>query len=251
MKRKPRETRRERSVRLAESTKFAERNANDGQAERPYATVIAVVMILTGILAIYGQTIKIPAINYEDTFYLIRSPYVNASPVFSRLNAVWNEPYFANFHPVTTTTWLIDRALADKTKPFDSMPFRITHLLYAVIGAALVALLYRRLGVPAMLAALGAALYAVHPIHTEVMAWLSARKDLISLIFILWSLLAWLWARDAATPNLWRTRYSLAIILQLLAVLSKPIAVVVPPLFIAYEFCSAAHTGMLDRKSVV
>jgi len=246
MKRKRHETRRERSARLSESTEFPEKNANDGQAERPYATVIAVVMLLTGILAIYAQTIRVPAIDYEDSFYLIRSAYVNASPAFSRLNAVWNEPYFANFHPVTTTTWLIDRAMADKTKSFDSIPFRITHLLYGVIGATLVAVLYRELGVPAMLGVLGTALYAVHPIHTEVMAWLSARKDLISLIFILWSLLAWLWARDAATPNQWRTRYSLAIILALLAVLSKPIAVVVPPLFIAYEFCSGAHTSMLS-----
>lgn len=245
MKRKRHETRRERSARLAESTKVAEKNGDGRQAERPYWTVIAVVMIVTGILAIYGQTIRVPAIDYEDAFYLIRSPYVNTTPAFSRLNAVWNEPYFANFHPVTTTTWLIDRSRADKTKSFDSMPFRITHLLYAVIGAALVAVLYRRLGVPAMLAALGAAVYAVHPIHTEVIAWLSARKDLISLIFILWSLLAWLWAREAATSNQWRTRYFLAILLALLAVLSKPIAVALPPLFIAYEFCSGAHASLL------
>ena len=246
MRRKGHETRRERSARLAESTKFAEKKNDDTETEQPYATVIVVVLILTGILAIYGQTIPVPAIDYEDTFYLIRSPYVNLNPAFSRLDAVWNEPYFANFHPVTTTTWLIDRALANKKKSFDSLPFRITHLLYAVIGTTLVGVLYRRLGVPAILAALGAALYAVHPIHTEVVAWLSARKDLISLIFILWSLLACLWARGAATPNQWRTRYSLAIISALLAVLSKPIAVVVPLLLIAYEFCSGAHTSLLS-----
>ena len=169
---------------------------------------------------------------------------MNVSAAFSRLGAVWSEPYFANFHPVTTTTWLMDRALADKSKPFDALPFRITHLLYAVVGASLLIPLYRRLGLPAILAVLGALVYAVHPIHTEVVAWLSARKDLMALIFIALSFLAWLWARAAATPKQWRLRHALTILLVLLAVLSKPIAVILPALFVAYEFCSAPHVGI-------
>jgi hypothetical protein len=84
-------------------------------------------------------------------------------------------------------------------------------------------------------------MYAVHPIHTEVVARLLAPKDLTSLIFIVLSFLAWLWAVAAATPNQWRVRHALAIVLMLLAVLSKPIAVILPALFVAYEFCSGPH----------
>ena len=138
----------------------------------------------------------------------------------------------------------MDRALADKSKPFDALPFRITHLLYAMVGASLLIPLYRRLGLPTILAVLGGLVYAVHPIHTEVVAWLSARKDLMSLIFIALSFLAWLWARAAATPNQWRLRHALTILLVLLAVLSKPIAVILPALFVAYEFCSEPHAGI-------
>jgi tetratricopeptide (TPR) repeat protein len=190
---------------------------------------------------IYAQTIRVPAIDYEDSYYLVRNPYVNVTAAFSRFGAAWSEPYFANFHPVTTTTWFLDRALADKSKPFDALPFRIAHLVYAVIGASLLILLYRRLGLSLILAVLGALVYAVHPIHTEVDAWLSARKDLISLIFMEVSFLGWLWARAATTPNQWRIRHALTILLVLLAVLSKPIAVILPVLFVAYEFCSAPH----------
>jgi hypothetical protein len=241
-----RQTRRERSARRTEQTKLPDQSTANEIGEQSFLTVtgVAIILFCTGI--IYGQTIKVPAIDYEDPFYLVRSPYVHVSPAFSRLGAVWTEPYFANFHPATTTTWLVDRALADKTKAFDSLPFRVTHLVYAAVGAWLVILLYRRLGIPAMLAALGAVVYAVHPIHTEVVAWLSARKDLVSLIFILLSFLAWLWARAAATAGEWRMRYSLAIVLTLLAVLSKPIAVILPPLFVAYEFCSGPHLGLLS-----
>ena len=141
---------------------------------------IALVAVLT--FGIYGQTVSVPTIDYEDSFYLVRNPYVNVPDPFSRLVAVWTEPYFANFHPVTTTTWLVDRAFADRLQSFDAYPFRITHLLYAITGAALLIVLFLQLGLPPPLAITGAFLFAVHPIHTEVVAWLSARKDLMALI---------------------------------------------------------------------
>jgi hypothetical protein len=183
------------AVRLADPPKNPEKitDAPIWPADRfRYLTLIGIALIALCTVIIYGQTVLVPPIDYEDPFYLVHSPYVHVSAPFSRLSAVWTEPYFANFHPVTTTTWLVDRALSDQSKPFDGLPFRVAHLLYAVIGAALLIPLYRRLGIPAILAVLGALLFAIHPVHTEVVVWLSARKDLVSLIFILLSFLAWL-----------------------------------------------------------
>jgi tetratricopeptide (TPR) repeat protein len=210
--------------------------------------LVGIILIALCTAIIYGQTVRVPPIGYEDPFYLVNSPYVHVNPAFSRLNAAWNEPYFANFHPVTTTTWLIDRALADNKRPFDGMPFRITQLLYAILGSSLLIWLYRRLGVPAILAMLGALVFAVHPIHTEVVAWLSARKDLVSLIFIVLGFLAWLWARGASAVTQWRLRHALTVFLVLLAVLSKPIAVILPALFVAYEFCSGGHAAIMSWR---
>jgi tetratricopeptide (TPR) repeat protein len=237
----------ERAVQVAGVSRQREKSAEapswPGEQFR-YPTVAGIALIVLSTVIIYAQTVRVPAIDYEDSYYLLHSPYVNVTAAFSRLGAAWSEPYFANFHPVTTTTWLMDRALADKSKPFDALPFRLTHLLYAVVGASLLIPLYRRLGLPAILAVLGALVYAVHPIRTEVVAWLSARKDLMALIFIALSFLAWLWARAAATPNQWRLRHALTLLLVLLAVLSKPIAVILPALFVAYEFCSEPHVGI-------
>src|SRR6202165_2715097 len=248
MKRKRRRGfQKEGAARFTDSQKHSEKSAEarcwPGEEFR-YLWLIGIALIALCTVIIYGQTVRVPPIDYEDPFYLVHSPYVRMSASFSRLSAVWTEPYFANFHPVTTTTWLMDRALADKSKPFDGLPFRITHMFYAVIGASLLIPLYRRLGLPAILAVLGALMFAVHPIHTEVVAWLSARKDVTSLLFIALSFLAWLWARAAATPNQWRLRHALTILLVLLAVLSKPVAVILPPLFVAYEFCSEPHAGI-------
>jgi tetratricopeptide (TPR) repeat protein len=253
MKRKHR-----RAARVAKLSKPADNNteaqksteaAPSWPCERTrYLWIAGIALVAVCIAMVYGQTVRVPPIGYEDPFYLLNSPYVHVSPAFSRLSAVWTEPYFANFHPVTTTTWLLDRALADQSKPFDGLPFRVAHLFYAALGASLLIWLYRRLGIPAILALLGAVLYSVHPIHTEVVAWLSARKDLVSLIFILCSFLAWLWARAASTGGQWRLRHSLTVILALLAVLSKPIAVILPALFVAYEFCAGPHAGITSWR---
>jgi tetratricopeptide (TPR) repeat protein len=209
-----------------------------------YLAIIGVALIALCIVTIYWQTVRVPPLDYEDPVYLVHSPYVHTKVAFSSLGSIWNEPYFANFHPVTTTTWLFDSLFADKSGNFDAVPFRIAHLLYYIIGASLLITLFRRLGFPTILAALGSLLYAVHPIHTEVVAWLSARKDLVSLLLILVSLLAWLWARASVTQNQWRLRYGIAVLLVLVAVLAKPIAVILPALFVAYEFCSGAHDGI-------
>ena len=213
-----------------------------------YLTIIGIALIALATLLIYAQTVRVPTIDYEDSHYLLDNPYVNVNAPFSRLGAVWNEPYFGLFHPVTTTTWLLDRAWADKHQPFDALPFRIAHLLYAVLSAALLIPLYRRLGLPTILALLGGLIYAVHPIHTEVVAWLSERKDLTSEIFIVLAFFAWLWARTASTPGQWRIRHAVTILLTLLAVLSKPVAVILPPLFAAYEFCCAPHPGITQWR---
>src|ERR1700704_83540 len=164
---RPRELQKEGAARFTESQKRSEKSAETrswpGEQFR-CLWLIGVALIALCTVIIYGQTVRVPPIDYEDPFYLVRSPYVDVSAAFSGLSAVWSEPYFANFHPVTTTTWLLDRALADKSKTFDGRPFRVSHLLYAAIGASLLIPLYRRLGIPSILAVLGALVFAVHPI---------------------------------------------------------------------------------------
>ena len=213
-----------------------------GHSRRILFLGAALIVLLT--LVIYSQTLAVPPLDFDDSFHLVHSPYVNVAHPFVLLGAVWDEPYFGFFDPVTTTSWMLDRALADKSKPFDAVPFRVSQLFYAIVCAGLVMLVFRRLGLPAMLAALGGVIYAVHPIHTEVVAWLSGRKDLMALLFMLLSFLAYLWARAAATPGEWRVRQTATALLSLLAVLAKPVAIVIPLIFIAYEFCSERPGGV-------
>ena len=202
-----------------------------------YPAILGAGLVVVLTLVVYGQTLATPTMEFDDSFYLVRNPYVNVANPFSMLGAVWTAPYFGFFNPVTTTSWVLDRALADKSQPFDAGPFRAMQLVYAVLCAWVLMLLYRRLGLPWVLAVSGGLIFAAHPIHTEVVAWLAGRNNLTSLILLVGALLAYFWARDCVTPNEWRLRHAATLVLTLLAILAKPVAVIIPVLLVAYEFC--------------
>ena len=100
MKRKRRRKfREERAIELTKTFKPAEKNAGVSRwpgAEWRFATVIGIALIVAFTLGIYVQTVRVPPIDYEDSYYLLHNPYVNLTSAFARLGAVWNEPYFAN-----------------------------------------------------------------------------------------------------------------------------------------------------------
>lgn len=79
--------------------------------------LIGIALVVFCTVIIYGQTLRVSPIDYEDPFYLVHSPYVDVPAAFSSLSAVWTEPYFANFHPVTTTTWLWIAHWPTKARP--------------------------------------------------------------------------------------------------------------------------------------
>jgi hypothetical protein len=98
MKQKRRcEFQKERPARLAKLSVQPEKRGEPlswpGERVR-YLPVIGIALIALSILIIYGQTIRVPPIDYEDSFYLVHSPYVDVSAAFSSLGAVWSEPYF-------------------------------------------------------------------------------------------------------------------------------------------------------------
>src|ERR1035438_10456572 len=117
-----------------------------GHSRRILFLGAALIVLFT--LVIYAQTLAVPPLDFDDSFHLVHSPYVNVAHPFVLLGAVWDEPYFGFFDPVTTTSWMLDRALADKSKPFDAVPFRVSQLFYAIVCAGLVMLVLPRLVLP-------------------------------------------------------------------------------------------------------
>ena len=103
------------------------------------------------------------------------------------------------YRPLTTSTFLLDRLLYD-TRPSG---FHLTNVLLYAITCGLAALLFRRLLRSPSLALALALLFAALPAHTENVAWISGRTDLVCAALMFASLLVYLRADESDRPGLW------------------------------------------------
>ncbi len=134
----------------------------------------------------------------------------------------------SNWHPVTWLSHMLDVRLYG----MDAGPQHVTNLLLHVLNALLLlGFLYRTTG------ALGrstfvAALFALHPLHVESVAWISERKDVLSALF--WMLTLWAYVAYVRRPQL--SRYLLVLLLFVLGLMAKPMLVTLPFVLLLLDY---------------
>ena len=166
-------------------------------------------------------------IDLDDDEYVFENP--TALRGLTREGVVWALTSFehANWLPLARLTHLLDVSLF-------GLDARGHHLTNVVIHAAAAALLFlalaRLTGAPGR-SALAAALFGVHPLHVESVAWISERKDVLSALFFALVLLAW--ERYARRGG--RARHLLVVVLLALGLMAKPMLVTVPALLLLLD----------------
>ena len=133
-------------------------------------------------------------------------------------------PFSSYYRPLMYTTFAVELAVAGP----DPRVFRSTNAVLHAASAALLLLLLRRLGASEAAAFLAGLFFAVHPMHAEVVAWPSARPDLLVTLFTL--LAAFVYAGSPAREVPTRARFLAVGALTMLALLSKETGVVAPVL---------------------
>jgi Tfp pilus assembly protein PilF len=156
-------------------------------------------------------------LNWDDPFLL----EANAPLRRFELGPLLRQVSIGIWHPVT----LLVLALEHRAFGLDPFAFHLTSLLLHAANALLAVCLARRaLGLEAPVAFLAGALFALHPLHVEAVAWVAERKELLSSGFGLLALLAWARFAEGRRP-VWYAACALALTL---ALLSKPMAVTLP-----------------------
>lgn len=130
-------------------------------------------------------------VNFDDVFTILHNPLVT-DPTPANLRAVWTGFAFGNYQPLTVLSLALDHALAGP----DPRWFHGVNVLLHAVNAGLVTLLARRVLRDEAAALLAGALFAVHPLHVESVAWASQRKDVLFVALGLAAALAWLRRAD-------------------------------------------------------
>src|SRR5215470_433743 len=158
----------------------------------------------------------------DDDLLLTDSPLIRAPDGVYRF---WFTADAYDYWPVTNTSLWLEWRLWETR----STGYRVTNLALHVIASLLVWRTLRRLSIPGGF--LAALLFAVHPVNVESVAWIAQRKNLLAMVFLLLSTLAYLQS-EARSRGLIDRWYWLSLASFALAMLSKVSAAVLPPLLL-------------------
>ena len=178
--------------------------------------------------AIYAQVIGHQFITLDDPTYIQENPMVNRGVTLAGLVWAFTTFHATNWHPLTWISHMVDCQLF-------GMNAGRHLLLNAVIHTANTLLLFwflLRTTHARWPSALVAALFALHPLHVESVAWASERKDTLSTFFGLLSLIAYV--RYAEAPSM--RRYTWIAITLVLGLLVKPMLVTWPLLMLLLDY---------------
>ena len=156
---------------------------------------------------------------WDDDRYVTDNPLLTAPDGLWRIWFSLDSP--SQYFPLTYTVFRFEHALWGLTPA----GYHWVNIVLHAINALLVWRLLQRLGVPG--AWLAAAIFALHPVQVESVAWITELKNVMSLFFILLALLAWLEFIETESSTRWRW-YGLALIGQALALASKSTACTLP-----------------------
>ena len=159
-------------------------------------------------------------INFDDPQYVTDNATVAAGITAQGFAWAFTSTYAGNWHPLTWLSHMLDVELFGMRAGAHHVVSAALH----VINTLLIFLLFARTTGSRVRSAVVAALFAVHPLHVESVAWVAERKDVLSTLFWLLALLAY--ARYVSRPG--KAAYAWVAILFALGLLSKPMVVTLP-----------------------
>jgi protein O-mannosyl-transferase len=194
--------------------------------EKP-ALVLGLILVLTS-LVLYNPAGRHPFVNYDDDHYIVDNPQVREGLTWNTVKWAFTTTTEANWHPLTWLSHQLDCQL------FHLNPaghHYVNVLLHAVNGYLLFLVLLRATGL-VWRSWIVAALFALHPINVESVAWVSERKNLLSMFFFLVALGAYRWY--AQRPRV--GRYGLVTALFTLGLMSKPQVITLPFVLLLWDY---------------
>jgi tetratricopeptide (TPR) repeat protein len=180
-------------------------------------------------------------INLDDDLYVTDNVYVSKGLTFHSIFWALTSVYRGHWHPITWLSHMFDYDLYG----LNSSGHHLTNLIFHIANALLLFILFHRMTSAPWRSGFLAALFALHPLHVESVAWVAERKDVLSAFF--WMLAIWAYVYYVEKPKL--NRYLFVVLCFLLALMSKPVAVTLPFALLLLDFwpLRRLRLGIIDN----
>ncbi len=194
-----------------------------------YDFLVCLFLVVTT-LAAYWQVTNHEFINYDDDIYITQNYHVQAglnleSTIWSFTSGTMISNYW---HPLTWLSHILDFKLYG----MNAGGHHMTSLLLHITNTLLLFFIFRRMTGNIWQSGCVAALFALHPLHVESVAWVAERKDVLSTFFWLLTMLAY--CRYVEKPVL--IRYFMVMFFFVLGLMSKPMLVTLPFVLLLMDY---------------
>ena len=228
-------------------------------ARRRIAPVAVVAVMGAALLVLtvlgLGGVLSNAFVNYDDNVYVTENTHVQAGLTWESIAWAFRTTHGANWHPLTWLSHMLDVQMFG----LDAGKHHGTSLALHALNAVLVFLVLLWMTSAFWRSAFVAALFAIHPLHVESVAWIAERKDVLSTLFWLLTLAAWLWyleartaARDRRIPRenaRLAARYLLVLALYACGLMSKPMLVTLPFTLLILDYWPLRRVTFSQRAS--
>lgn len=191
-------------------------------------TLVIYLFLATSSLVVFGQTVLYNFVNFDDDLYVYNTPGIQSGLTIKGVAFAFTSPHAHNWHPLTTMSHMLDCQLYG----LNAGGHHATSTILHTIAVLLLFWVLRQMTGAVWKSALVAALFAVHPLHVESVAWVSERKDVLSAVFFFLMLHVYnLYARAASL-----TRYLGVTVLFAAGLMSKPMLVSAPIVLLLLDY---------------
>jgi tetratricopeptide (TPR) repeat protein len=202
--------------------------------------ILVCLLLVAATLAVYWQVQNYDFIRWDDTQYVTENPYVQAG--LSGKGFIWafTTNHASNWHPLTWLSHMLDCQLYG----LNPAGHHLTNVFLHTVNVLLLFWILSRMTGTLWRSGFVAALFAIHPLHVESVAWVAERKDVLSTPF--WLLTMWAYVRYVDRPGI--KTYLVVLFTFTLGLMAKPMLVTLPCVLLLLDYwpLTRVQVGQLD-----
>jgi len=218
---------------------------NQFSSQRRHDLICLCLVLVT--LAVYWPVRHYQFVNYDDIYYVYLNPHVRAGLTPGGVAWAFTSHYRSNWHPLTWLSHMLDCEIFG----LDAGAQHLVNVAFHAVNVLLLFLVLNRMTRAPWRSAFVAALFALHPLHVESVAWIAERKDVLSAFFFmltLWAYVGYVERLSVISDQLSGKQistnhqspatgfYVLALVFFALGLMSKPMVVTLPFVLLLLDY---------------
>jgi tetratricopeptide (TPR) repeat protein len=206
----------------------------DEHSEKSRDMLLDCILLACAAVAVYGRLVTCSfQTHWDDNMYILNNVFAHGFS-WENIKGIFTvgAGRIGQYNPLSLLSFMIDYTLWG----FNPFGYHLTNIVIHILNGLLVYRLLLRLHGERLLCLMGAAVFLLHPVQVESVGWISERKGLLSLFFVL---LSWEWycRYRAAEQGRGRLQYAVSISAFTLSLMAKTAGVVLPVVLLLYDWC--------------